>query len=224
MTADRTTRRITLIASPAIALAVALASLPLAAQGNSQANSPFARQISSGSLGVGSADSVAVAQPRRAAPGVEGFKEGTFYMGPRVIAGGYGATAIGFQVEKGIMQKKDWGNGRIGVSGSVDMFSYSDAFVGSRWSYRVIPVSGMVNYHFTLENKKLDPFIGAGLGYWLVSSSYDGPGSAGYTARASTVEFGAQLGARYFFKPNLAVQAQTGMGFGAFALGLTWKL
>jgi hypothetical protein len=190
------------------------------------ADSYLNRSIAAGALGVAASDSAIdrqVPQPRPKATG-EGFKEGRFYAGPRIIAGGYGATAIGFQVEKGIMQKQDWSNGRIGVSGSIDMFSYSDAYFATRWSYRVIPIAGFVNYHVTLKNPKIDPFIGAGLGYYIVSASYDGPGNPGYTARSSAMDFGVQLGGRYFFKPNMAVQAQTGLGFGAMALGLSWTM
>lgn len=153
-----------------------------------------------------------------------GFREGHLYVGPRVWAGVYGTLAVGVQGEKAIGgQRKDLGNGRIGVGGAVDMYSYSDAVLGYRWSYRVIPVSGFVNYHFTLKDSRIDPYAGIGLGYYIVSSSFDGPGGSDGSARGSAAYLGLQLGARYFVKPNLAVQAQTGLGLGALSLGVTWK-
>lgn len=157
-----------------------------------------------------------------AATTTAGFVEGGKYLGARVWAGVYGSLAFGGQFEYGLTPPRpDLGNGRFGVSAAVDMYSYG-AFSGIV-NYRVIPISGLVNYHVTLDDKRIDPFVGLGLGYYIVSVSVDG--SDGYRgARASTLFVSGQLGARYFFKPNLAAQVQTGFGLGAAAVGLTWKM
>jgi hypothetical protein len=153
-----------------------------------------------------------------------GFREGHLYVGPRVWAGVYGTLAVGVHGEKAIGgPRPELGNGRIGVGASIDMYSYSDGAFGYRWSYRVIPVTGFVNYHVTLKESKLDPYAGIGLGYYMVSTSVDGVNTSASSARGSALFLGVQLGARYFVKPNLAVQAQTGVGLGALSLGVTWK-
>lgn len=153
-----------------------------------------------------------------------GFREGHLYVGPRVWAGVYGTLAVGVHGEKAIGgPRPELGNGRIGVGASIDMYSYSDGAFGYRWSYRVIPVTGFVNYHVTLKESKLDPYAGIGLGYYMVSTSVDGINTSASSARGSALFLGVQLGARYFVKPNLAVQAQTGVGLGALSLGVTWK-
>ncbi len=157
----------------------------------------------------------------------EGFTEGHLYAGPRVWAGVYGTMAFGVSAEKSLGgPRKDLGNGRIGVGGGIDMYSYGVGYAGYRWSYRVIPVSGFANYHMTLKNPRLDPYAGLGVGYYIVSSSVDGPGldHYDYSARANALFVGAHIGARYFVKPNLAVQAQTGVGLGNLAVGVSWKM
>lgn len=190
------------------------------------------RSLASG-IAASARDSTLAATPKdeAAAPSPEGtisegFKEGHLYVGPRVWAGVYGTMAFGVSAEKSLGgPRKDLGNGRIGVGGGVDMYSYSAGYAGYRWSYRVIPVSGFANYHMTLRNPRLDPYAGLGLGYYIVSSSVDGPGLDHYdvSARANALFIGAHLGARYFVKPNLAVQAETGVGLGSLAVGVTWK-
>jgi hypothetical protein len=77
----------------------------------------------------------------------------------------------------------------------------------------------------TLENPRLDPYAGLGVTYCIVSSPVDGPGLDQHdvTARANALFIGAHLGARYFVKPNFAVQAESGAGLGALSLGVTRK-
>ncbi len=177
-------------------------------------------------LARSAAAAVLMAAPVAAQQQATGFSDGKLYVGPRLWAGVYGTLALGVSGEKAIGgPRKDLGNGRIGVGGAVDMYSYSDAYFGYKWSYRVIPVSGFVNYHMTLKNTKFDPYAGLALGYNVITSSFDGPnGESDASARAGAMFVGVQLGARYFVKPNLAVQAQTGLGLGALSLGVNWKI
>lgn len=154
----------------------------------------------------------------------EGFTEGSVYAGPRItLSGGYGG-AIGLHVERAIAAPRmNVAKGRLGVGASIDVYSYSDAAFGTRWSYRVIPITATANYHFTLQNSRIDPFVGVVIGYSIVSTSVDGPMPGDNSAGASAFGVGLQWGARYFVKPNLAVQAQTGLGYGALGLGVAWK-
>lgn len=216
-------RRLVTWAAAAAILLGGVAS-PLAAQRSASGRPAGADSSSVRATTTSAAPTSPSAVTAAAAADATGFREGSLYVGPRIWAGVYGTLAVGVQGEKAIGgQRKDLGNGRLGVGGSIDMYSYSDAAYGYRWSYRVIPVSGFVNYHFDLKESKFDPYAGVGLGYYIVSSSVDGPGASEASARGSALFLGLQLGARYFVKPNLAVQAQTGLGLGALSVGVTWK-
>ena len=61
---------------------------------------------------------------------------------------------------------------------------------------------------------KLDPYIGAGLGYL----SWPGTGFG-----TSGVFFQGHIGARYYFADNLAAVAEVGAGAAALKLGITLK-
>ena len=81
------------------------------------------------------------------------------------------------------------------------------------------------NYHFALEDKTWDPFLGLGLGYQNVSSSYDGPfGSLYSSAWGSGIFFSLQAGARYFFSDNLALRALLGFGITYIVVGLDFGI
>lgn len=206
-----------------LALAIAIVATPAVAQQRRSALAPTASHDSARAEAGKNESSPASAKGSI----TEGFKEGHLYAGPHIWAGVYGTMAFGVSAEKSIGgPRKDLGNGRIGVGGGIDMYSYSVGYASYRWSYRVIPVSGFANYHMTLKNPRLDPYAGLGIGYYIVSSSVDGPGldHYDYTARANALFVGAHIGARYFVKPNLAVQAQTGVGLGNLAVGVSWKM
>ncbi len=204
-------------------LAVAIVATPAVAQQRRSALAPSASRDSASAEARKNESSPASAKGSVS----EGFKEGHLYAGPHIWAGVYGTMAFGVSAEKSLGgPRKDLGNGRIGVGGGIDMYSYSVGYAGYKWSYRVIPVSGFANYHMTLKNPRLDPYAGLGVGYYIVSSSVEGPGldHYDYTARANALFVGAHIGARYFVKPNLAVQAQTGVGLGNLAVGVSWKM
>jgi hypothetical protein len=129
---------------------------------------------------------------------------------------GEASIALGGRYEKIIKALPDMGDGLLGIRVGVDWYSFS---VGDfSWSY--IPVSGSVNYHFKMQNTKFDPFVGAGLGFYIVSepSGYAGPGFN------SGLYFIGVIGMRYFLNPNMAFYADAGAGAGALHVGLSWKL
>ena len=150
---------------------------------------------------------------------VGSFDPGFWYAGPRIWLGVYGTIAIGGQVELAYSEPGQYGPGIVGIGAGVDYYSYdygSGAFGGS---YTVIPISAFANYHFVLENnRRIDPYVGLGLGYYLVSAS-----GSGQTARAGAVFLALQLGGRYFMTPRLAAQAHAGVGVGNISLGLAYK-
>lgn len=206
-----------------LTLAIAISAVPALAQQRSAALAPSTSRDRVSAVAAKNESFPANAEGTTS----KGFEEGHLYAGPHIWAGVYGTMAFGVSAEKSLGgPRKDLGNGRIGVGGGVDMYSYGVGYAGYRWSYRVIPVSAFANYHMTLKNARLDPYAGLGVGYYIVSSSVDGPGLGhyDYTARANALFVGAHVGARYFVKPNFAMQAQTGVGLGNLALGVTWKM
>ena len=149
----------------------------------------------------------------------QGFHAGYTDIGPTIGIGGInGASlAIGGRFEHGFKQLPDLGNGTLGIMISADYYSY-DAFGG--YSLKYIPIGATVNYHFNLDEKKFDPFLGVGLGYYVHSCS-GCPGNFGY---ASSIYFIGRAGARYFFNPKFAAYADVGAGAATLNVGLMFKL
>ena len=129
---------------------------------------------------------------------------------------GEASIALGARYEKIIRALPDMGDGLLGIRAGVDWYTFS--VLGYSWSY--IPVSASANYHFKMENKKIDPFVGAGLGFYIVSepSGYTGPGFN------SGLYFIGVVGVRYFLNDNMAFYADAGAGAGSLHVGLSWKL
>ena len=156
-------------------------------------------------------------------------------VGGVIGLGGIGGAnfSIGGRFEKVFKKLPDLGDGLLGIGVSADVYSY-DFGPGS---LRYIPIGATANYHFKLDpKKKLDVFLGAGLGYSLLScSGLAAIGAADFEERVvsqvptvsasvasaaagSCGTFGSNLyfigraGGRYFLKPNLAVYGDLGAG------------
>ncbi|MGB9591179.1 MAG: hypothetical protein ACPL1K_01540 [Candidatus Kryptoniota bacterium] len=98
------------------------------------------------------------------------FETGKNYAGPHLGLSGVGsALTLGLDYERAVTQPGEVGPGIIGVGGLFDYYSYNETFFATTgsWTYIDFGVSGM--YHFVLENKKLDPFLGLVLGYEVAS-------------------------------------------------------
>jgi hypothetical protein len=134
---------------------------------------------------------------------------------------GTASASFGGRFERIFKELPDLGDGLLGIGVSADYYSYGNSFA----SYKFIPVGATANYHFKIENKKFDPFVGAGLGFNVVSCDF--PGLAGIIDPCSGVGglyFIGRIGGRYFYKPNLAVYADAGAGAATLNVGLTFKL
>lgn len=134
---------------------------------------------------------------------------------------GSASIAFGGRFERIFKKLPDLGDGLLGIEISADIYSYN---FGSSGSLRYIPFGGTANYHFKIDpKKKLDAFVGAGLGFLTVSCSFPGSSNAcgGY---GSNLYFIGRAGGRYFLKPNLAAYADVGAGAAAISVGLTFKL
>jgi len=134
---------------------------------------------------------------------------------------GDAGISIGGRFERVIKELPDLGSGTIGIGVAADMYSYD---FGSFYTYRYIPIGVTANYHFNLENKKLVPFLGLGLGYSILSCSYDGPTFGIDLCPNSGIYFIGHAGARYFFSDNMALYGDVGAGAATLNVGLVFKL
>jgi hypothetical protein len=90
------------------------------------------------------------------------------------------------------------------------------------WTYIIIAARGA--YHLDLLHKdNIDTYGGLMLGYDIasVSTNYN---AFGYSASAGGgLLFGGFVGGRYYFNPNLAVQAELGFGLAILNIGVAYK-
>ena len=132
---------------------------------------------------------------------------------------GVGFSGWGIPIYGGM----DFGVGKditVGFEGSFR--SYNQKFVGTSYRSTIIGISGNGNYHFNtlLEIPSIwDVYAGLNVGFyfWSVASDYPGSGASG-------LGLGAQVGARYFLKHNLALNLELGGGnaFSGGKFGITY--
>jgi hypothetical protein len=148
----------------------------------------------------------------------EGFGAGYLDVGPVIGIGGVGSASISYggRFEYGIEQLPSLGNGILSVAASVDHYSYNSFNFG--FSYT--PIGATVNYHFHLDNRQLDPFVGVGLGDYIVTTPSNCPGCS----FNSGIYFIGRAGLRYFVAPSLALYADVGSGAGSLHIGVMFKL
>jgi outer membrane protein with beta-barrel domain len=149
-----------------------------------------------------------------------GFGVGYTDLGVVVGLGGIGSASASFgaRAEHAIKALPDMGNGILGIEAGFDYYSWSNTF----FSYKYIPIGVTANYHFKLDEPKIDPFVGLGLGYQVITCSYSGSGLNGCSN--SALYFIGRVGARYFFQPNLAGYVDAGAGAATFNVGVTFKM
>jgi hypothetical protein len=160
------------------------------------------------------------------AKGTASFGLGYTDVGVVVGLGGLnGASAsFGGRFEHAIKALPDLGNGILGIGVSADYYSWSAGFTGYSWSYKYIPIGVTANYHFKLDEPKIDPFVGLGLGYNVVSCSIDSGVFSGGCGYSSGIYAIARAGARYFFSPKMALYGDVGAGGAAFNVGVVFKM
>ncbi|MDR3058018.1 MAG: hypothetical protein LBU84_07750 [Prevotella sp.] len=91
-------------------------------------------------------------------------------------------------------------------------YKYSDFILGAR---------GALHYQF-IDN--LDTYVGLSLGYDIVSGKASGTYlSTDYSASASGIEFGAFLGARYYFSDQWAGMFELGYDIAIAKVGVAYK-
>lgn len=179
--------------------------------------------VLAGMLSVGGA-SVVSAQD-------EGFKATTTDIGAVIGVGGISGAGVGFggRFEKGFKELPHLRDGVLGIGISADVYSFGQTFSNiAGYDYKIIPIAATVNYHVRLDNRKIDPFFGAGLGYERVSVS--GPSCIFIgvnlcdNAYSSGIYFVGHAGIRYYWRSKVALYADVGSGAGSLHIGLTYKL
>ena len=159
--------------------------------------------------------------PRRK---VKYFKPGDWYLSPRIYLAGVSGSTIsyGASLERAIGNDESE-DGVWGIGLSADFYSSSrDLGSGYVVNTKTIPVGVMATYHFVLDNPRIDPFIGGGIGYFIVQSSVTGSGYTG-SASGSTTFFQSQLGVRYFLTDATAIGVHVGTGIGNIAFSATLR-
>ena len=101
-----------------------------------------------------------------------GFGLGSTDVGVVVGLGGVGGASASFggRFEHAIKALPDLGNGILGIQAAFDYYSWS----GPGYSWKYLPIGVTANYHFKLDEPKIDPFVGLGLGYQVITC--DAPG------------------------------------------------
>ena len=77
------------------------------------------------------------------------------------------------------------------------------------------------NYHFKLDEPKIDPFVGLGPGYQVITCSSSGVGNV---CNNSAIYFIGRAGARYFFSPTMPAYGDVGAGAATLNLGLMFTI
>ncbi len=137
--------------------------------------------------------------------------QGEFNVGTRVFSAGLmtgsgGGTGLGAAFEVSMLELAP--NIRLGVGGTVGYWSTSSPGIDAR----VIPVLGNANVHLALEEvPQLDLFAGVALGLVFTSLDVDSNVSVVDDSR-SDLEFGINLGARYYFTDTVSGFLQLGVG------------
>jgi hypothetical protein len=153
------------------------------------------------------------------------YEVGKNYVGPSIGLSFLGSTAqLGLNYEYAFTIQNF---GTVGAGGIFRYWSYKESFIGGSWSYTDILIGGQFNYHFKMENKKFDPWVGAVLAYDAGSVNLKSPNNVFY-AEPSHGGFwlGFHGGTRYWITPTIALMGRVGFGtlsYGALELGVDFK-
>ena len=132
------------------------------------------------------------------------------------FGGGFG-TPIGLSFEHGFSDKISGGAYVSYSSKKEPLGAWGD------YKYSYILAAARASYHFSFGGDKLDPYIGAILGYNVASAKWSGSGTAPASASAGGVLYGGHAGARYFFSEKIGIFAEVGYGVGNLNAGVTFK-
>ncbi|HVZ96053.1 MAG TPA: outer membrane beta-barrel protein [Chitinophagaceae bacterium] len=138
---------------------------------------------------------------------------GTFYWGSGVTNSlGVNPT---ISYEYGVTDK-------IGVGGNLSYSAAKYSSQGYTVKYSGVLVGPRGAYHFA-NSTKFDPYVGATLGYVIVSVT-DNNGGGNYAAKGSGVGLGIFLGARYYPSSSVGIHAELGYtSFSFLTAGVSFR-
>jgi hypothetical protein len=120
--------------------------------------------------------------------------------------------------------------GKIGIGGIFRYWSYSENFFYGKWSYTDILIGAQGNYHFYINNQKLDPWVGLVLAADFGSVNWertDGGPFVNYSEPSHGGFFiGAHAGLRFWLNNQWALSTRIGFGtlsYGALDIGVDYK-
>jgi len=149
----------------------------------------------------------------------EGFGLGYSDLGPTLGLGGLGSGGLSFggRFEKALKALPNLGNGVLALQISANYYHYSADFLTVNYGFTYIPIGATANYHIHVSNPKFDPFVGAGIGYTIVSTTYTGSSGSG-------AYFIGRGGLRYYMKSGLALYGDVGAGASTVNLGVMFRM
>ncbi len=114
------------------------------------------------------------------------------------------------------------------LGGTFSYTSSSQDYSVVKYTYSYTSIAFRGTFHPTMWMKKvkipLDPYGAASLGYTILSTSSTGSGSNIYRSSGNNSIYpGFAVGARYWFAPNFAGQAETGLGRALLDIGIAYK-
>jgi hypothetical protein len=142
------------------------------------------------------------------------FSEDHVDFGLVVGAGNLGGAdvSLGLRYDRGLLALPELGNGVISIQGGLNVYRYR----GPNFDIVYLPIATTANYHFAVDNERLDPFVGVGFGYLVAMTSYLG-------AFRSGLYLVGRAGVRYAVTSRIALYADVGAGSAAVNAGLMWK-
>ena len=107
------------------------------------------------------------------------------------------------------------------------VFSYAGSKINSYYygdiKYTALYIGSRLSYHFSLKNNsKIDPYLGAGIGYVFVGAS----GKYGdFVGAVSGIGYSFWGGCRYYFAKKVSVYAEVGYrSLSVLNVGLSFKM
>lgn len=159
--------------------------------------------------------------PTRPLGGPGPFGPGVAFVGAHIAMSEVGSTAA-FGVSGEVAY-----NDHVGIGAVLDTWSFGEAYSAYdySWNVRYIAIAGTGAYHFAVPSTpKLDPFIGASIGYYMVRATERASFDYNYTGRASRMFVGGFGGVRYLLSNNVAGVARAGFGSAYLTVGMDVKL
>ncbi len=135
---------------------------------------------------------------------------------------------IRFNYEYGYSNKVGIGLNMGYTSGTISFHNVLPDSFGHIYSYSYqyskISVVPRINYHMA-SDKKIDPYIGIGLGFKKVLRvlDTDNPNFKPLNMRWIPIAFEATIGCRFLFKPNVGAYVEIGAGHGFAQFGVVGK-